>query len=331
MKSVYLRRTVQASVLAMLVIATLFLNLPGDVSLEKVKGGQSLVSLEDPITDIVRWAQRVFGSVFEIISTVIGQINRLFDSMLRVLPIYGIRVSCDKSVYIPILGVALTLLIWFVSGYKYGLGTFVTFEMFANLGYWDAALSTLSLVLTATLISIAIGFPLGVVMARSDTVEALMNPVLDFMQSFPPYVYLVPAVVFFGLGAAPGIIATVIFAVPPPARLTNLGIREVPPELIEAGQSFGCSTLQLLYKVELPTAFSSLLLGLNQCIMMSLGMVIIAALIGAGGLGAQVIIGIQRLWIGKGIVSGFLVVVMAVWIDRVTQSFKKGGGERDIR
>lgn len=308
---------------SILVLVTIVIEPSTDSRWLKVKNSKALVDLESPITDIVRWSQRVFEPIFDVVSSIINTIDKVFYNMLRFLSVYEIRLNADKVFSVSILSLVLAVLIYFLITYKYAIATFFVFHVFLWLGYWDAMLRTFSLVLTAATLAMAIGFPLGVLMARNDRMEMIMKPVLDFMQSFPPYIYLVPAVVFFGLGAAPGVVATVLFAIPPPAKLTNLGIREVPGELVEAGKSFGCNWIQLLFRVEFPEAFPSILIGVNQCIMMSLGMVVIAALIGAGGLGAQVIIGIQRLWIGKGVVSGLLIVLLAVWIDRVTQSFKK--------
>lgn len=322
-KSRYSKILIQVTILIIFLLVAGFLNLPSNPFLGEVKDAKSLIALEDRVSESVRWAQVTFDDFFEFVSKCINAVDTFFHNALSFLPIYEVRLGSNIVLNISALGIAFMLFTWFVSGYKYGISTFFIFQVFVSLGYWEAVLSTFSLVLTASLLSICIGFPFGVIMARSDALETLLKPVLDFMQSFPPYIYLVPAVIFFGLGAAPGVVATVIFAVPPPAKLTNLGIREVPDELIEAGKSFGCNTFQLLYKVELPRAFPTILVGINQCIMMSLGMVIIAALIGAGGLGAEVIVGIQRLWIGKGVVSGFLVVLLAIWLDRVSQSFKK--------
>jgi glycine betaine/proline transport system permease protein len=144
------------------------------------------------------------------------------------------------------------------------------------------------------------------------------------MQTMPPFVYLIPAVLFFGLGSTPGIVATVIFAIVPGIRLTSLGMRQIQPDLIEAGRAFGCNTLQLLRKVEIPNAMPSIMMGINQVIMMSLSMVIITALIGAGGLGAKIVWGIQRMYVGMGMIAGLAVVLVAILLDRVTQNIRKG-------
>jgi glycine betaine/proline transport system permease protein len=162
-------------------------------------------------------------------------------------------------------------------------------------------------------------------MAKNDTVEAVIRPVLDFMQTMPPFVYLIPAAMFFGLGKVPGTIATVIFAMPPAVRLTNLGIRQVSKENVEAGLAFGCTDRQLLTKVQLPLALPSIMAGVNQTIMLALSMVVIASMIGAGGLGDVVLTGIQRLNVGLGFEGGLGVVIVAILLDRITQSFGQVG------
>jgi len=168
---------------------------------------------------------------------------------------------------------------------------------------------------------VVIGIPLGIAMARNETVASIVRPVLDLMQTMPAFVYLIPAAMFFGLGAVPGTIATVILAMPPVVRLTNLGIRQVHAEFVEAGLAFGCTSSQLLFKVQLPNAMPSIMAGVNQTIMLSLSMVVIASMIGAGGLGNTVLTGIQRLDVGTGFEGGLAVVILAVVLDRITQSF----------
>lgn len=194
-----------------------------------------------------------------------------------------------------------------------------------GMGLWSETVATLALVISASLIALAFGMPLGIAMARSDTAETVTRPVLDFMQTMPPFVYLIPAAMFFGLGKVPGTIATVVFAMPPAARLTNLGIREVSREHIEAGLAFGCTRNQLLFKVQLPLALPSIMAGVNQTLMLALSMVVIASMIGAGGLGSTVLTGIQRLDIGLGFEGGLGVVILAVILDRITQSFRRSG------
>ena len=191
----------------------------------------------------------------------------------------------------------------------------------AVLGYWPHTMLTLGLTLSATLISLALGVPLGILAARHRRLHALLRPLLDFMQTMPAFVYLIPAVMLFGLGRVPGIIATVIFAMPPAVRLTTLGILQVDKEQVEAGQAFGASGWQLLFKVQLPLALPALMGGINQTIMMALSMVIVTSMVGAGGLGGEVLSSIQQLNVGLGFESGLCVVLLAIILDRITQSF----------
>jgi len=191
------------------------------------------------------------------------------------------------------------------------------------LGLWPQTMTTLALVIAATFVSLVLGVPLGIWSARNDRVELVVRSMLDFMQTMPAFVYLIPAAILFGLGKVPAIIATVIFAMPPAVRLTNLGVRQVKVELIEAGLAFGCTKWQLLAKVQLPNALPSIMAGVNQTIMMSLSMVVIASMIGAGGLGDYVLRGIQRLDVGVGFEGGLGVVLLAIILDRITESFGK--------
>ncbi|HLV17336.1 MAG TPA: proline/glycine betaine ABC transporter permease [Pseudomonas sp.] len=206
-------------------------------------------------------------------------------------------------------------------GVRFALFTAAAFVLILLTGFWEQTLVTLGLTLSATLISLVLGVPLGIWAARSDRVAATIRPALDFMQTMPAFVYLIPAAMLFGLGRVPGILATVIFAMPPAVRLTNLGIRQVNRELVEAGQAFGCNRRQLLFKVQLPNALPSIMAGVNQTIMMALSMVIIASMVGAGGLGNDVLASIQRLDIGLGFESGMAVVLLAIILDRITESF----------
>jgi glycine betaine/proline transport system permease protein len=189
------------------------------------------------------------------------------------------------------------------------------------MGLWAQTVSTLALVIAATFFSLIIGIPLGIWGARNGRAEVILRSLLDFMQTMPAFVYLIPAVILFGLGRVPAVIATVIFAMPPVVRLTTLGIKQVREELMEAGRSFGSTDSQLLWKIQLPNALPSIMAGINQTIMMALSMVVIASMIGAGGLGEYVLSGIQRLDIGIGFEGGLGVVLLAIILDRLTESF----------
>ncbi len=219
-----------------------------------------------------------------------------------------------------LISIFVGLGLWRIS-YKFAIFTAISFILIVVTGFWEQTVVTLGLTFSATLISLLLGIPLGIWAARSERVSTTIRPILDFMQTMPAFVYLIPAAMLFGLGRVPGIIATVIFAMPPAVRLTNLGIRQVNKEIIEAGQSFGCNARQLLFKVQLPNAMPSIMAGVNQTIMMALSMVIIASMVGAGGLGNDVLASIQRLDIGLGFESGMAVVLLAIILDRITESF----------
>ncbi|MDR7306850.1 proline/glycine betaine ABC transporter permease [Rhodoferax saidenbachensis] len=206
-------------------------------------------------------------------------------------------------------------------GWGFGLFVALALMLIVVTGFWPQTMVTLALTLSATLISLLFGIPLGIWCARNNHVNASVRPVLDFMQTMPAFVYLIPAAMLFGLGRVPGTIATVIFAMPPVVRLTSLGIRQVSSEQVEAGNAFGCTSAQLLFKVQLPIAMPTIMAGVNQTIMMALSMVIIASMVGAGGLGNDVLASIQRLDIGLGFESGLAVVLLAIILDRITESF----------
>jgi glycine betaine/proline transport system substrate-binding protein len=196
-----------------------------------------------------------------------------------------------------------------------------------NQGYWAATLETLALVIVATLASALIGIPVGIAAAHRPRLFATLRPILDLMQTLPTFVYLIPTLVLFGLGVVPGLISTVIFALPAPIRLTQLGIASVPRPLLEAGEAFGATPLQLLWKVELPSARSAIVAGITQCIMLSLSMVVIAALVGAGGLGVPVVRALNTVQVGMGFEAGFVIVLIAIVLDRISRP-KDGGDSR---
>lgn len=195
--------------------------------------------------------------------------------------------------------------------------------LIVNLGFWRDMTQTLTLVLTSTLISLIIGIPVGIWMGKSDTAELIFKPILDFMQTMPAFVYLIPAVAFFGIGMVPGVVASVIFAMPPTVRMTNLGIRQVPTELIEAAESYGSTKWQELFKVQLPLAKSTMMAGVNQSMMLSLSMVVIASMIGAMGLGTRVYFAVGRNDAGNGFAAGIAIVILAIILDRLTQALTK--------
>ncbi|MFI7067995.1 ABC transporter permease [Kribbella sp. NPDC050124] len=196
---------------------------------------------------------------------------------------------------------------------------------------WTQAMETLAVVIVASMLAVAVGIPAGIWAARSRAANHVMRPILDLMQTLPAFVYLIPAVFFFGIGLVPGVVATFIFAIPPAVRLTELGIRQVDKEMVEAATAFGATPAQTLRQVQLPLAVPSIMAGLNQVIMMSLSMVVIAGLVGAGGLGSVVVTGISRLDIGVGFEGGLAVVFLAMYLDRVTGAFPRERGRRRTR
>ena len=219
-----------------------------------------------------------------------------------------------------VMVVFFALAAWRVTGKGVALFTLLGMYLIHNLGYWEPTMDTLALVITAVFIALLIGVPLGIWAAKSPSVNNVVRPILDFMQTLPAFVYLIPAVLFFSLGKVPGVIATLIFALPPCVRFTNLGIRQVPSDIREAAISFGSNPRQLLFKAELPVAMPTIMAGINQTIMLALSMVVIVGMIGAGGLGEVVLSGITQLKLGLGFEGGIAVVILAIYLDRVTQA-----------
>lgn len=231
----------------------------------------------------------------------------------------------DFLMFIPpvILMVLLALLAWKFVNKKVALFAIIGLYLIYNVGLWESTMQTLAMVISSVALCIIMGVPLGILAAKKESAHRVIAPILDFMQTLPAFVYLLPAVTFFGLGVVPAVIATLIFAMPPVIRLTDLGIKQVPEELVELGQSFGSTFYQMLFKIELPLARPTIMAGINQCIMLSLSMVVIAAMIGAKGLGGEVWRAIQRMEIGNGFEAGLAIVVIAILLDRITQSFGK--------
>ena len=248
-----------------------------------------MINIGQYIEMAINWLTEHFASFFDALSMGIGGFIDGFQHVLFGIPFY-------------ITIAVLAALAWF----KSGKGT-------------EETMQTLALVLSSTCLALLLGVPLGIWTANSDRCNKIMRPILDFMQTMPAFVYLIPAVLFFGLGTVPGAFATIIFAMPPVVRLTGLGIRQVPKNVVEASRSFGATPWQLLYKVQLPLALPTILTGINQTIMMSLSMVVIAAMISAGGLGEIVLKGITQMKIGLGFEGGIAVVILAIVLDRITQ------------
>lgn len=261
------------------------------------------------------------GDVFEsIIEWLTANLGAFFDGISQ--GVTGLLAGLKFLLLAPhplIMVAIFTALAWYVA--KRGVAIFTVLGMLLiyNMGFWIETMETLSLVITSVLIALAIGVPLGIWASKNDTVEQIVRPILDFMQTLPAFVYLIPAVLFFKLGEVPGVVATLIFSLPPAVRLTNLGIRQVPEEIREAAISFGSNRKQLLFKAELPVAMPTIMAGVNQTIMLALSMVVISGMIGAGGLGNEVLKGITQLKIDLGFEAGVSIVILAIFLDRVTQ------------
>ena len=253
------------------------------------------------------------SNTFDAVGRAIESLAALVEHGLQAIPMWALMAF--------FIGIGL----WRV-GWRFALFTTLSLLLIYATGFWDQTVVTLGLTLSSTIISLIIGIPLGIWTAKSKHVALIVRPILDLMQTMPAFVYLIPAAMLFGLGRVPGILSTVIFAMPPAVRLTSLGIRHVNREIVEAGQAFGCTPWQLLYKVQFPNALPSIMQGVNQTIMMALSMVIIASMVGAGGLGNDVLASIQRLDIGLGFESGLSVVLLAIVLDRITESFGRVPG-----
>ncbi|WP_440896288.1 ABC transporter permease [Amphibacillus sp. Q70] len=250
------------------------------------------------------------SGLFDIITDAIEFVTEGFVSLLELIPAL-------------VLIIIVALLAWWVVNWKLGLFALLGLGLINNLGYWPETLETVSLVIVSVVISMIIGIPIGIWMSQKGLVQSIITPILDFMQTMPAFVYLIPAVVFFSLGMVPGVVATIIFSMPPTVRMTNLGIRQVNPELIEAADAFGSTTWQRLGKVQIPLATSTIMAGINQTIMLSLSMVVIASMVGAPGLGVVVYRAVTQVNIGPGFEGGLSLVILAMLLDRFTQGFNK--------
>jgi glycine betaine/proline transport system substrate-binding protein len=273
------------------------------------------IPVGDWMTEFVDWTKRDMRGFFDGVAAFLTAATAVVAGTLNIVPA-------------PVLILLIAALAW-VLRRSWGLSIFVVLSLLfiMNQGYWEATLETLTLVLVAAAIATAVGVPLGIWAAKRPNVYAGMRPVLDLMQTLPTFVYLTPTLVLFGLGIVPGLISTIIFALPAPIRLTQLGIASVPKTLREAGQAFGATPLQLLFKVELPSAGPMILAGITQCIMLSLSMVVIAALVGAGGLGVPVVRSLNTVQVGMGFEAGLAIVLLAIMLDRISRPPEKKGHE----
>jgi glycine betaine/proline transport system substrate-binding protein len=271
------------------------------------------IPVGDAAASVIEWIKSHGGGFFGGISAAVRGTTSALTALLTMIPA------------LVLIGI-ITALSWFVQR-SLALTAFVAAALLfiLNQGYWPATLETLSLVLVSAALSTVLGVPLGIAAAHRPRLYTALRPVLDLMQTLPTFVYLIPALVLFGLGVVPGVIATVIFAMPAPVRLTYLGISSIPPALLEAGAAFGATPVQLLWKVELPAAAHSIMAGITQCIMLSLSMVVIAALVGAGGLGVPVVRALSSVQVGMGFEAGFAIVLLAIILDRLSRARDRGG------
>ena len=263
--------------------------------------------VESWINQGLAWTVEHFRPFFQTVRAPIDTTLASVESLLLSVPTLAM---------IALLG----LIAWQCAGRAIAIGGVISLLLIAMLGIWPEAMTTLSLVLTSLVFCLVIGLPLGIALASSDRANRIMRPLLDAMQTTPAFVYLVPVVMLFGIGNVPGVIVTIVFALPPLVRLTTLGIRQVRPDLIEAARSYGASPWQLLTKVQLPLAMPSIMAGINQALMLSLSMVVIASMIAVGGLGQMVLRGIGRLDMGLATVGGLGIVLLAITLDRITQA-----------
>jgi glycine betaine/proline transport system permease protein len=275
------------------------------------------ISLVEPINTAVDAINSRFGDSFHDASIwLLRNVLVPFESALRALPWWLVL----AAVFLLSLHATRRLM--------HAIGFTLCLLLVGSFGLWDQLIQTLALVIVATTISVLLAVPLGILSARSNALRNVLMPVMDVMQTMPSFVYLVPVLMLFGLGKVPAILATIIYATPPLLRLTDLGIRQVSEELVEAATSFGTTGWQLLIEVQLPQARPSIMAGLNQTIMMALGMVVIASMIGARGLGEDVLEGIQTVNIGKGLQAGIAIVILAIVMDRITQGYGKDSRQR---
>ncbi|HHU10540.1 MAG TPA: proline/glycine betaine ABC transporter permease [Intrasporangiaceae bacterium] len=265
------------------------------------------IPIGDWADDGLRWSRENISGLFDLLSAVMRWLMELVTDVLLWPP------ALIALLVFGAIG-------WLVRSWTFGLSTMAFFALIISMGQWDNAMLTLGLALVATLVALIIAVPIGILAARNSTVSAIVKPVLDFMQTMPAFVYLIPAVMIFRVGVVPGLVATVIFALPPGVRFTELGIRQVDAETVEAGHAFGATPRQILRRIQLPLALPTIMAGVNQVIMLSLSMAVIAGLVGANGLGKEVVSAIATLDTPKGVEAGLGVVILAIFLDRVTAS-----------
>lgn len=263
------------------------------------------IPIGDWVESVVDWLRDNLSAFFDVVTVIV---RFLVDGLTDVL----------IAVPIPAMIVVFALIGWLLRSWQMALGTALAFALIVAMDLWVATMQTLSLVVVATIVALLIAIPLGIWSARNDTVRAFLKPAMDFMQTMPAFVYLIPAITFFSIGVVPGLVATVIFALPPGVRLTELGIRGVDAETVEAGQAFGATPGQILRGIQLPLATPTIMAGVNQVIMLALSMAVLAGFVGADGLGKIVVQSVSMVNLALGVEAGLSVVIIAVYLDRVT-------------
>jgi glycine betaine/proline transport system permease protein len=271
-----------------------------------------------PDLDVAGWASDAVDWLLENLAFVFGPLRTIVSALV------GWVETLLAGPPVAVILVVFTALAFFAVGWGFALFTLAAFLLVDAMGHFEATMVSLALVVVAALLAVAIGIPLGILAARNRTASNAIKPLMDFMQTMPAFVYLLLAVIFFRIGVVPGVIASLVFSMPPAVRLTELGIRHVDREVVEAAEAFGAPPRTVLTGVQLPLALPSIMAGVNQVIMLALSMVVIAGLAGAGGLGGIIVEGVQRLQVGLGFEGGLAVVILAIFLDRVTAGFGSG-------
>lgn len=281
-----------------MIAATALTTLPATFRLPLGEGAEAVVD----------WLTNALSGLFAIIRTIFQGMYEGVYWVLETPPFWAILI-------------VVVAIAFFAKGWKLAVGSLIGFLIIVGVNQWENAMATLALVLVASLLAILFSIPLGIWAAKSDAASSAIKPVLDFMQTMPAFVYLIPALILFRVGVVPGIVATIIFAMAPGVRMTELGIRGVDKEVVEAGRAFGATPGRILRQIQLPLAMPSIMAGVNQVIMLALSMVVIAGMVGAGGLGAAVVQSLNRIDVALGFEAGISVVILAMFLDRVTAAF----------
>lgn len=267
------------------------------------------------VATFVDWITDSLSGFFDLIQTVFGALYSWVDFLFAAPPFW-------------VVGIIIVLIALWARGWVFGIGTAVGLTVIYGMRMWDDTMHTLSLTIVATIIAIAVAIPVGIWMARSPAASTVIRPILDFLQTMPAFVYLIPAVILLGVGVVPGMMATIVFAIAPGVRLTDLGIREVDKEVVEAGHAFGASPGRILRQIQIPLARPTIMAGVNQVIMLSLSMVVIASMVAAPGLGRPILASFSTINVALGFEGGLSIVIVAILLDRITSTFGTGRTRR---